>query len=203
MRSIKTWWLFVAFLSGMALAMLAENLILNHRNNRLEFSAPHTDLFAGQTLARLHNAAEVPFLIKTTLWSGNKNHVFKSAVDRFVISFDLWETTEKAYSVVKMEPPRKTAAHLTAAAARDWCLSQMSLDTTGLSGTEPLWARLEIRAEDPPRDGSPFGDSVNSSGISLTTLIEIFGRPAGSQQHWELDSPPAFTLNELKPTRGS
>ncbi len=78
----------------------------------------------------------------------------------------------------------------------------MSLDTTGLSGSEPLWARLEIRAEDPPRDSSLLGESVNSSGISLTTLIEIFGRPAGSQPHWTLDYPQ-FTFDSLKSTRGS
>jgi hypothetical protein len=191
--------LFAAFLAGMALAMVTEDLILRHRNNRLEFAAPHTDILTGQPLARLRNAAEVPFLIKTTLWSGNKNHVFTSAVDRFMVSFDLWEQT---FSVVKVAAPRKTASHLTATAVRDWCVSQMSLDTTGLTGTEPLWARLEIRAEDPPRDGSLLGDSVNSSGISLTTLIEIFGRPAGAQPHWTLDYPQ-FTLDSLKSTRGS
>ncbi|HEY1759613.1 MAG TPA: hypothetical protein VGG72_29840 [Bryobacteraceae bacterium] len=198
MRSIKAWWLFVAFLSGLALAMVAEDLILKHRDNRLEFSAPHTDILTGQPLARLRNAAEVPFVIKTTLWSGNKSHVFSSAVDRFIVSYDLWEQT---FSVVKAAAPRKSVSHLTASAVRDWCVSQMSLDTTGLSGNEPLWARLEIRAEEPPRDGSPWGDSVNSAGISLPALIEIFGRPAGGQPHWTLDYPQ-FTLDSLRPTRG-
>lgn len=198
--SIKARWWFAAFLAGMALAMVAEDLILKNHNNRLEFSAPHTDFFAGSPIARLQNAAEVPFVIKTTLWSGNRSHVFTSAVDRFIVSFDLWE---KTYSVVKVEAPRKTASHLTAKAAQEWCINQMSLDTTGLSGNEPLWARLEIRAEDPPRDGNWLGDSVNSSGISLiSSLIEIFGRPAGSQPHWTLDYPQ-FTLDSLKSTRGS
>jgi hypothetical protein len=200
MRSIKAWWLFVAFVSGMALAMLAEDLILDHRNNRLEFSAPRTDFFAGSPMARLRNAAEVPFQIKTTLWSGSHNHVFTSAVDQFVVSFDLWEQT---YSVVKMQAPRQSASHLTAKAAQAWCLDQMSLDTTGLSASEPLWAQLEIRAEPQPRDGSLLGDSVNSSGISLIAgLIDIFSRPAGSQPHWTLEYPQ-FTLDQLKHTRGS
>jgi hypothetical protein len=196
--------LFAAFLSGMALAMVAEamlseNLILNHANHRLEFSAPRTDFFAGQPLMRLRNAAEVPFEIKTTLYSGKKDHVFASAVDQFVVSFDLWEET---YSVVKVAAPRKSAKNLTAKAAQAWCLSQMSLDTTGLSGTEPLWARLEIRAGESPRGSSLFGD-VNSSGISLITpLVDIFSRP-GAQPLRTLDySESAFTLDELKSTRG-
>ena len=184
----------------MALAMVAEDLILHSHNNRLEFAAPHTDFFAGSPMARLQNAAEVPFVIKTTLFSGKKDHVFTSAADRFIVSYDLWE---KTYSVVKVEAPRKTASHLTAKAAQKWCIDQMSLDYTGLSASEPLWARLEIRAEDPARDGTLLGDSVNSSGISLITgLVEIFGRPAGSQPHWMLDYPQ-FTLDSLKSTRGS
>jgi hypothetical protein len=191
--------LFAAFLSGMALAMLAEDLILSHRNNRLEFSAPRTDFFAGQPMARLHNALDQPFVIRTTLFSGSKNHMYATAVDRFVVSFDIFQET---YSVKKMAAPRKSASHLpTAKAAQAWCLSQMSLDTSGLSGSEPLWARLEIRAEDPPRDGSPLGDSVNSSGISLLPLIELLGRPAGSQPV-TLESPQ-FTLDQVTPTRGS
>jgi hypothetical protein len=202
-RSIKTWWLFAAFLSGMALAMVAEamlseDLILDHSNHRLKFSAPRTDFFAGQPMDRLRNAAEVPFVIKTTLFSGKKDHVFTSAVDRFVVSFDLWEQT---YSVVKVAAPQKSVKNLSAKAAQAWCLSQMDLDTTGLSGTEPLWARLEVRAEDPPREGSPLGDSVNASGINLSILVDILSRP-GSQPQKTLEYP-AFTLDQLKSTRGS
>jgi hypothetical protein len=198
--SLKTWWIFAAFVSGLGLAMIAEDLMLEHRNNRLEFSAPRTDFFAGSPMARLRNAAEVPFQIKTTLWSGNRNHVFASAVDQFVVSFDLWEQT---YSVVKMQAPRQSASHLTAKAAQAWCLSQMALDTSGLSGAEPLWAQLEIRAEPQPRDGTLLGDSVNSSGISVIAgLIDIFSRPPGAQPHWMLEYPQ-FTLDQLKHQRGT
>lgn len=194
--SLKTWWLFAAFVSGMGLAMLAEDLILEQRNNRLEFSVPRTDFFAGQPSARLRNALEVPFLIKTTLWSGNKTHVFSSAVDQFVVSFDIFEET---YSVVKVQAPRKSKSHLTAKAAQAWCINEMSLDTTGLSGTEPLWARLEIVAQDPPRDGSLLGDSVSEHGISLGALVEFFGRSPGSKPI--MLEYPQFTLDQLKHTR--
>ena len=205
-RSVKTWWFLVAFVSGMAVAMLAdamlsEDLILQHRNNRLEFSAPRTDFFAGPPLTRMHDAAEVSFVIKTTLFSGKKDHVFGSSVDKFVVSFDLWE---EKFSVVDRRA-QKSVKNLTAKAAQAWCLSQMWLDTTGLSGTEPLWARLEIGVEDRPRDGSPRGDSVTSSGMSLPSLIEslieFWSRP-GSQPQKTLEYP-AFTLDQLKPTRGS
>lgn len=187
----------------MVVAMVAEDLVLAHQSNWLEFSAPHVDFFAGKPMERLGNALEVPFVIKTTLWSGNRNHVFRTAADRFVISKDIWDKTENSYQVVKTEAPRKSVAHLSAKAAQAWCLEQMKLDTTGLSGTEPLWAQLEIRAEDPPRDGGILGNSVSSSGISLTPLIDIFSRPPGSQKAITLEYPPAFTLNQLKSSRGS
>ena len=178
--------------------MVAEDLILNNRDNRLEFSAPHTDFFAGKPMDRLKFGIEVPYVIRTKLWSGSRNHVYRQAVDRFIVSKDLWE--QESYQVVKVGSPEKTVKHLTAKAAQAWCLNQMSLDTSGLSGSEPLWARLEIRAEE-PHDGL-LGDSVNSSGISLLpTLIEILGKPAGSQPNWTLDYPPAFTLDSLKRLR--
>ncbi len=199
---LKPRWALIAFLSGMAVAVITENLILEAHDNRLEFSAPRTDFFEGQPMARLRNAAEVPFVIKTTLWSGNKNHVFSSAVDQFVVSLDIFEDTP-TFSVVKTTAPSKRASHLSAKAAQAWCLSQMSLDTTGLSSSETLWARLDILAQDPQRDGNILSGSVNSSGISLLNpLIDLFSRPSGSQPQWHLDYD-AFTLDQLKHTRGS
>jgi hypothetical protein len=190
----------MAFVSGLAVAVVTENLILEHRNNRLEFSAPRTDFFEGKPMTRLQNALEVPFLIQTTLWSGNKNHVFASAMDRFVVSMDIFADTADAFTVVKTAPPVKRISHLTAKQAQAWCLSQMSLDTTGLSGSERLWAQLDIRAEDPQRGGSVLGGSVNSSGISLIPLIDLLSHSSGSQPSWVLDYD-AFTLDQLKHTR--
>ena len=76
----------------------------------------------------------------------------------------------------------------------------MSMETPSwLTGSEPFWARLEVRAENPEREGGLFGrGSVNESGISLTSLIELFSRPPQPQQpHWALQAGP-LTLDELK-----
>jgi hypothetical protein len=200
MRSIRAWWLVVAFLSGMVLAMGVEELILSAHDNRLEFSTP-VHFLSGQPLARLRNAAEVPFDIQTKLWSGNRNHLVRQAEYRFVVSFDLWQET---YSVVALQTPRKSKAHLTAAAAEKWCMEQMTLDTTGLSGSEPIWTLLDIRAEEPLRDGGLFGrGDIGESGISLTPLIEVFSRPPRSQQpHWIFKRGPE-TLDQVTRARGS
>jgi hypothetical protein len=195
-RTIKSWWLILAFLSGFALAMAAEELILNWRDNRLEFSAPKVHFLAGKPLERLHDGAEVPFDFQLTLSSDNHTRVFKRIVDRFVVSYDVWQ---EDFKVTKLQAPVRAASHLTALAAEAWCIKQMSPDLTGLSDTEPLWLRLEIRAQD-GKEGPLFGrGNINESGISLTGLIEIFSRPAqGQQSHWGPYDVGPFTIDELK-----
>ncbi len=201
MRTIKSWWLILAFVSGFALAMAAEELILSTHANRLEFSAPRLHFLVGKPLELLHNAAPVSFDVQATLWSGNHNHVFRRAAERFVVSYDLWE---EKFSVTKLQAPRKTASHLAALAAEAWCKEQMSMDLTGLDPGEPLWARLEVRAQDGKEGGPVFGrGNISESGISLTSLIEIFSRPAqATQSHWSVDAGPVMLDELLKRSHG-
>jgi hypothetical protein len=198
-RTIKLWWVIAAFLSGLAFAMAAEELILGTQENRLEFSAPRVHFLVGKPLERLRNASEVPFDFKITLWSGTRSHLLREVPARFVVSYDLWE---EKFSVTKLVTPRRTARHLTDTAAEAWCLQQMSQDVTGVAANEPLWARLEIRAEDGKEAGLPFGrGNITDSGISLTSLIVIFSRPAAATQpHWTIETGPV-TLDELRRAR--
>ena len=198
-RTIKMWWVIAAFLSGLAVAMAAEELILSTQDSRLEFAAPRLHFLVGKPLERLRNASEVPFDFKITLWSGSRSHVLRDSSSRFVVSYDLWE---EKFSVTNLVTPRRTARHLTNTAAEAWCLKEMSMDLTGVNPTEPLWARLEVRAEDPKETGLPFGrGSITDSGISLTPLIDIFSRPAATTQpHWQVEMGPV-TLDELRRAR--
>lgn len=198
MRAIKSWWLILAFVGGIAFAMMAEELRLNWRNNRLELSAPRVHFLAGKPLDLLHNAAQVPFDFNVTLWSGNRTHIYAQKFDRFVISYDLWE---EKFKVVKTQSPVAQADKLTMAAAEDWCKDHMSMELPGISDSEPLWIKLEIRAED-GKDRGLFGrggrGSVSDAGISLSSLIEIFSRPAQQQSHWGPYDVGPFTISELK-----
>ncbi len=195
LRSIKPWWVIAAFFSGLAFAMAAEELILSTQESRLEFTAPRVHFLVGKPLERLRNASEVPFVFKITLWSGTRTHILREVPARFVVSYDLWE---EKFSVTKLAP-RRTARHLTDSAAEAWCLQEMSQDVAGVSANEPLWARLEIRAEDAKEGGLPFGrGNITDSGINLTSLIEIFSRPAATAQpHWTVETGPV-TLDELR-----
>jgi hypothetical protein len=198
------WWLVAAFLSGFAVAMWAEDVILTWRDHQLLFAAPRLHFLTGKPLERLRNAASVPFDFQITLWSGNRNHLFRSRAERFVVSYDLWE---ERYSVTELSTPRKTAAHMTAQAAETWCLEQIPLDVTGLDGRETFWARLEVRASEDKNAGRDNGKlfgraNISESGISLNGLVEIFSRPApAGMPHWVLDTGP-LTLDEVRRARG-
>jgi hypothetical protein len=198
-RTIKGWWLIAAFLSGLVFAMWTEELILSARGNRVEFSAPRVHFLTGKPLARMRNSDQVLYVFHATLWSGTRTHVLKDALARFVVSYDLFE---EKYSVSKLED-RKTASRLTDVGVEAWCVQQMSMDVTGVSGSEPLWARLDIRALDGKESGALFSkDNITDSGINLTSvtakLIDIFSRPASaSQPHWPLEAGPV-TLDELR-----
>jgi hypothetical protein len=200
-RTIKLWWLIAAFLFGLAAAMVAEDLILDWKGQRLEFSAPRVHFLAGRPLERLRNAAPVPFDFQITLWAGDRNHVYRRSAERFVVSYDLWE---ESFAVTRMQAPRKSASHLSSLAAEAWCLEQMSMDVSGLPESEPFWARLEIRAEDLKEPAPLFGRGrVDESGINLmASLIDIFSRPPqGAQSHWSMDAGP-LTLDQLRQSRG-
>jgi len=195
-RTLRPWWIALAFLSGIATAMWAEELILRAQANRLDFSAPRLHYIADGPLKRLHNAESVAFDFNVTLAAMNRTNVVRQNAARFVISYDLWE---ERFSVSKVTSNRKATAHLTAAQAEAWCVQEMALtDLNGVPADQPLWAHMEIRAED-ERESRLFGrDNITDAGISLTSLIERFSRPPrATQQHWTLEAGPK-TLEQLR-----
>lgn len=195
-RRVRNWWLALAFMGGVATAMFAEDLILRAQGTRLDFSAPRVHYLTGRPLARLKNAEPVAFDIRVTLAATNPGNIVRQNAARFVISYDLWE---ERFTVTKVAPSRKTAGHLTASEAEAWCVQEMSLlDLNGVAANQPLWASMEIRAED-ESERRLFGrDNISDAGISLTSLIERLSRPPKSTQpRWTLEAGPV-TLEQLR-----
>lgn len=195
-KTIRRWWLVAAFVSGVATAMFAEELILRSQGNRLDFSAPRLHYLTGRPLARLKNAEPVAFDFQVTLSLTNQTNVVRQNTARFVVSYDLWE---ERFAVTKVAPARKTASHLTATEIESWCVQEMAItDLNGIAANQQLWAHMEIRAED-ERESRLFGrDNITDSGISLTSLIERFSKPSkANQPRWVLDAGP-ITLEQLR-----
>ena len=173
-----------------ALSISNENLLPHKIDGELRVSAPHLHFLTGRTLQRLHDGVSVPFDFQLSVAAGIHTNVIERSLDRFVVSYDLWE---EKFSVMRPRSVRKASPRLSAIGAESWCLENLSIPVAGLPTERDLWARLEVRSAD-ARPESPLSDP----GISLTTLIDIFSRPARSQQeHWALESAP-FRIAELK-----
>jgi hypothetical protein len=207
----KPWWFIISFCTGFLLAMFAEELIVHGRDDELHISAPRLHFITGASLERLRNGAAVPYDFQLSLAADTRANVIDRALQRFIVSYDLWE---EKYSVTKLSSSgsmrggafggsreRRSVSHLTALDAETWCVDNLRLSTSGLNASRQLWVRLEVRAAD-PRDSAPlFGEA----GISISRLIELFSHPPRSgQQRWSLEAGP-LRLSDIERggTRGT
>jgi hypothetical protein len=165
-----------------------------HRvSGELHITSPSLHFLTGKSLARLHDGAAVPFdfqlVITTAPPAAGSNNVVARALERFTVSYDVWE---EKFSVVRVRDFHRSGMRLSASSAESWCFDNIVIPTAGLPTGQQLWAHLEIRSAETKE---PLAES---SGINLATLIEIFSRPSRPQQdHWSLESAP-FQLADLK-----
>lgn len=170
---------------------LATDLRPRWTGDFLEISAPSLHFLTGQQLERLRNGAAVPFDFQLTLSAGPSSPMLYRSLERFVVSYDLWE---ERFSVVRLRNFRRSAPHLTATAAETWCLENIGIPANSVPGDKTLWLKLEIRSA----ESKQVAAIPDDGGISLTTLVEIFSRPTRNpQDHWVRESAP-FHLSELR-----
>ena len=165
----------------------------------LRVSVPTTFRFiSGKPLEKLKDGATLEYLAQLSVSASSEASapLVRPAVNRFVVSYDVWE---ERFSVTSTVLERATASHLSATAAEGWCLDHLPLGIDGVPRDKPLWIKLEVRAEDARDQTGLFGPS----SINLTRLIEVFSNPARTQQmHWEASAGPV-RLEDLKRERRS
>lgn len=189
-RARLTWLPVLLCARLLALSVSAEDLVPRYNDGYLQVSAPRLHFITGKQLERLRNGVSVPFDFQLTLSAGSKGNGLSRALERFVVSYDIWE---EKFSVIRQRDRRMSSVRLTATQAESWCLDNLSLPVSGLASDKALWLKLEIRSAERDQVALP-GD-----GISLTTLIEIFSRPVrGPVDHWAMETGP-FRLADLKP----
>jgi hypothetical protein len=200
------WWLTAGLgttlLVGFAAPILQVRLggdDLRVDGDDLRVSVPAKFQFlSGKPLEKLKDGATLEYLAQLSLSASSEvsTPLVRPAVNRFVVSYDVWE---EKFSVTSTVLERATASHLSAAAAEAWCLDHLPLGIDGVPRDKPLWIKLELRAEDARDQTGIFG----SSSINLTRLIEVFSNPARAQQmHWEASAGPV-RLEDLKRERRS
>ena len=177
------------FTAPMGWSLAVPRLIVRRDGNHMRVSAPQIRFLTGKALEQLKNGANVGFLSQISL-NGNESgsNVLSKTVDRFVVSYDVWE---EKYSATRLSTMQQKS-HLNVPAAESWCLDEPVPIPAALSPARPFWIKLELRTEDPKESAAIVGEP----GINLRRLVEIFSRPPRNQQQWiENDGP--FRLQDL------
>jgi len=174
-----------------AMTVSSDDLFARRSLNDLHVVAPRLHFLTGKTLQRLRDGAVAPFDFQLTISAGSKNNVIARAVERFVVSYDVWQ---EKFAVVRMSDYRKWGMNASASAVETWCVDNIFVPALKLPAGEQLWARLEVRSVD---QKSPLS-AVSDNGISIVSLVELFSRPPRQQQdRWTLETA-AFHLDDLK-----
>jgi hypothetical protein len=177
----------VAF-CALGLSFSAQALVPHWDGDRLQVTAPNLHFLTGKALDRLHDGLTIPYAFQMTLTTLPRSVVLQRALDRFVVSYDVWG---ERFRIVQSNGAHRAVANLTANAAEIWCIEQMSVPATGAPVDKDLWLRLEIRAED-PLPSFP----ITNEGLSISSLLDIFSRRAPAQE-WTSETQP-FRLAGLR-----
>src|SRR6476620_2264764 len=164
---------------------MGQELLVRKDGDKVHISAPKLHFLTGKPLQRIQNGNAVAYDFQLSVLGEAKTAVLRRSFERFVFSYDLWE---ERFSVARMRSTQGSASHLTAAAAETWCLENMAFSTSGLPLDQPVWIRLEVRAQEPKESINPAADQ----GISIANLIEIFSRAGKTRQpqYWKLETGP-------------
>ncbi len=160
-------------------------------NGGVAVSAPTLRLLEGRPLERLKNGLSVAFDFRLVLAGEARGAPLARSLERFVVSYDLWE---EKFAVTRVSAERRSATHLAPAAVEAWCLENLVVPAASFDPERKIWVRLEVRAEEMREQGTPAPEQ----GISLTALVELFSRPRrGEQPRWMLEAGP-LRLRDLR-----
>ena len=183
--------ILVAFTAPLGWSMAAPRLLVRRDNSNLRISAPQIRFLTGRPLQQLKNGSNVSFITLVSLLApGPQSSPIARSVDRFVISYDLWE---EKFSATRLGPPRRSATRMNVPSAEAWCLDLLLPVPPVLTANDPFWIRLELRAEEGREASAVFSEP----GINLTRLVELFSRPPKNQQLRMTESAGPLRLEQL------
>jgi len=185
--------LAVSSLAVVALAVLlaAQSPAARIDGDQLRISAPRLHLLAGDALTRLRDGATVKYDLQLTARADRNGRVLSRTQEQFALSYDLWE---EKFAIKKLGPSPRSISHLSAAAAEAWCVDNISVPISALSGSQSFWIRIDFKAE----EAGPSNDPPDNSGFTLSGLIDIFSRRTRAEQLRGSDEIGPLRLDALK-----
>ena len=178
--------LVAGFSAPLGWSMAVPRLLIRREGPaNLRVAAPQIRFLTGKSLEQLKNGANVSFALQVLITPTESASNFLSRViDRFVVSYDLWEEKFKA---TRPGPPVRESSRLTVPACEAWCLDELVPIPAVLTPSRQFWVKLELRVEDPKE----WAAIVGEPGINLNRLVELFSRPPRTtQQRWTETAGP-------------
>ena len=174
-----------------ARAMAPELLRVRWDDQTLRIQVPYLHFLDGKSLERLHSGAALVFSLQLSLSPDRFTTVIRRSVDRYVVSFDLWE---EKFAITGLGGAKAQVSNLSRDAAERWVVDHAALSVSGVAEDKPLWLRMDLRADDPKESAGLALDP----GVTLSRLIEWFGRPQRGVDHrWALEKGP-FRLADIR-----
>jgi hypothetical protein len=187
-----TLWAPVAF-AAFTFAQSA-HLDVERESDRLLVSAPQLHFLAGQPLEQLHDGRSVTYIFTVSLHVERGQSRGASVTRQVVFSYDLWE---ERFAVARVDDPRTSASHLTAAAAEAWCMDLLSLPASAAPANKTFVVKLECSLRE---EGAQPADAPATA--TLTGLIDLLSRNTRTAPpRWEAVSPP-LRLADVKRRSG-
>lgn len=181
--------LFTLFLQTLAAQAISPRL----NDGQLSLNALNLKFLEGKALDRLKNGQSVTFDFQVQILDGVKP--LGRTVQRFVLSYDLWEETFSAVQLSQASPrtPVYSTNRLKREAIADWCIRRMFLPLPSIDKLKPLTMQLEIRSA-----GVKLANPMRPQGsVDLGVLVEIFSRPVDPKELRFTATTKAFTLGAL------
>lgn len=166
---------------------------VRNRDEQISIIDPEFHFLSGRALERLHDGHSLGLEFQLAIALQPRAIALKRALERFIVSYDLWE---ERFSVARARQGSRPVSNLAAAAAEIWCMGHVFLSASEVSRELPLWVRLDVRAED--ISGLPAGGD-GDPGFDLAALIDLFSRPGRDRQmRWTLEKGPVQLRNLAK-----
>jgi hypothetical protein len=151
---------------------LAQSVTITRTGNAVAVRAADFDFIKGEPLAWLKDGRSVRVDLELDVLPGPGGAPAAQGRQTYVLSYDLWE---ERFAVTLAGPPSRSIAYLTAAAAENWCLEQLTLPVSALGrlGRDlPFWIRLGSRVLD--ADSAP---ADNGGGdFTIRGLVDALSR---------------------------
>jgi hypothetical protein len=171
------------------LQLTAQSLSVRTVSNALHVRAAGLGFISGEVAERLQDGRSVRVDFQLTVLDKPQGAAIAMVQQSFNLSFDLWE---QRYAITRIGPMPRSISHLTARAAEDWCLDNVTVPVASLGrlGRDtPFWVRVDYRTQD--RTTTAAADSP----FTLQTLIDVLSRRREDENRGKSVEAGPFRLN--------